>query len=55
MGKFTYADESVYEGGWVDDEKVGQGVYRWSDGSRLEGVWESGMPKQGILVERDGS
>ena len=31
-----YADESRYTGDWIDDQKMGQGVFIWSNGDRYE-------------------
>ena len=38
-----YADESVYEGEWYNDQHNGKGLLRLADGNRYEGSWENGM------------
>jgi hypothetical protein len=35
-GTCSYSDGSKYVGDWVDDQKVGQGVFTLPDGERYE-------------------
>ena len=37
----TYPNGDKYEGGWLNGEKQGYGVYLYSDGSRFEGDWKN--------------
>lgn len=34
LGKYTWKDESSYEGEWLDNKITGKGKYIWSDGRR---------------------
>ncbi len=35
-GTCLYTNGNKYKGDWVNDQKVGQGVFTWSDGDRYE-------------------
>ena len=34
-------DGSSYEGGWADDRREGQGIWKSSDGELYDGHWHS--------------
>jgi hypothetical protein len=42
FGKCTYENGDVYEGEFVNDEKVGTGTYHYSDGCVYTGEWRGG-------------
>ena len=43
-GKLTfYASGDVYEGGWVDDKRSGQGKYSYTSGACYEGEYKAGL------------
>jgi len=42
VGKYTWADGSVYRGDWVEGKRSGQGVYAWPNGSTYVGEWKDG-------------
>ena len=35
-GTKYFANGDIYIGDWVNDEKVGEGVFTWADGDRYE-------------------
>jgi len=37
QGKYTWADQSVYDGMWHDNKINGYGVYLWIDGRKYYG------------------
>ena len=44
-GTYTYSGRNqgdVYTGGWQNDLKHGQGIYRWNCGHVYEGGFENG-------------
>ena len=38
-GKFIWADGSVYEGDFLDNNLHGKGVYTWIDKKAYDGEW----------------
>jgi len=39
-GKITYTDYNItLEGTWINDEKVGKGIFTWPNGKQLEVNW----------------
>jgi hypothetical protein len=40
-GRYIYQDRSIYEGGLLDHDFHGQGVYQWATGEH-ENEWEEG-------------
>ncbi len=38
-----YADGSLYEGEWYNDQKNGQGLIKLSNSNRYEGMWRDDM------------
>ncbi len=38
-GVFTLKNGGRYEGGWVDDEMMGNGIYICKDSSTITGNW----------------
>ena len=54
-GKLVRADQTVYEGQWINDEQHGQGSEKWHDGV-FEGQYENGFRHgQGKFEMFDGS
>lgn len=54
-GVMSYPDGSVYEGGWVDGKRHGQGICTFADGSHYEGDFAEGeFHGHGQLVWSDG-
>jgi hypothetical protein len=55
MGKYYFADGSVYDGSWRDGMMSGRGIFTWPDGSVYEGEWkDSKRHGQGVLKASDG-
>ena len=55
FGKWTYTDNTTYEGNWVDTKKNGQGILTFPDGSTYEGEWANGfMNGKGTFTWSDG-
>lgn len=42
VGTFSWADNRVYKGDYVNDKKHGQGTFEWPDGRSYVGCWENG-------------
>ena len=42
QGKMTYADGSVYQGGWLNDKRHGRGICTFVDNSEYEGEFYQG-------------
>ena len=38
-----YADGSVYEGEWYNNQRCGKGILSLANGNRYEGMWERDM------------
>jgi len=54
-GKLFFADNSVYEGEFSDNEINGTGVYEWTDGKKYTGTWVNNkMSGKGKLQWKDG-
>jgi hypothetical protein len=52
--KFDY--DMGYTGGWEDDKKNGQGIYRWPNKQIYEGSWANNLRDgAGILTMPDGT
>uniref|UniRef100_A0A1I8FQ90 MORN repeat-containing protein 3 n=1 Tax=Macrostomum lignano TaxID=282301 RepID=A0A1I8FQ90_9PLAT len=43
-GRMYYADGSVYEGEWLNDQRCGQGMLRLPNENRYEGEWRDNGP-----------
>jgi hypothetical protein len=43
------ADESKYEGNYVEGKKHRKGIYTWADGSKYEGEWKDNQ-LDGIVI-----
>lgn len=48
-------EQGEYEGMWKRDVREGQGIMKWSDGSRFEGEWKDDMRKRGKMFMQDGN
>jgi len=56
FGKWTYTDNTTYEGEWVETQKHGQGVETWPNGYIYKGEFKnSAWSGQGILIFPDGA
>ena len=45
-GKFTYSDDSTYNGLWVENKKQGYGVAIESNGDKYAGYWLDDMKEE---------
>ena len=43
LKKKIYPDGEMYEGEFHNGEYNGKGVWHYSDGAKLEGIWEDGF------------
>lgn len=32
-------DEGIYDGNFLDGEKIGQGTFTWTNGNKYDGEW----------------
>nr|GEV49453.1 phosphatidylinositol 4-phosphate 5-kinase 8 [Tanacetum cinerariifolium] len=56
MGKYTWADGTVYDGNWEDGKMTGRGQISWSSGTSYEGDFCGGyLHGFGTLTNPDGS
>ena len=53
-GKTTMADNSMYEGTYVDNKKQGNGTYTWPDGKKYTGAWLKNEPHGNGILEVAG-
>ena len=62
-GRYTWPDGRLYEGGFVDDRKEGEGSLTWymiiwicrPDGKKFEGLWKAGKREgRGQLIHPGG-
>ncbi len=42
LGKYAYADGSIYIGEWLNDEKNGKGQYQYANGDIYKGEFKDG-------------
>lgn len=59
-GKFIYADESIYDGDWVNGERTGKGIFIWGkgkwEGDRYVGDFINGFRTgYGKYIKKDGT
>ena len=55
LGLYIWADESTYDGQWLDNKINGYGAYEWHDGRKYFGHWkENDMHGYGIYIYSDG-
>ena len=40
-GIYTWPDNSVFQGDWVENVITGFGKYQWNDGRVYEGYWDN--------------
>ena len=55
-GTWTYTDQTVYKGEWLNSKKHGKGTLTFPDGSKYIGEWfEDNMNGQGTFTLADGT
>jgi hypothetical protein len=43
-GRYTWPDDSYYDGMWQNDERDGMGLYRYPSGATYDGAWKKNQP-----------
>lgn len=55
LGRSTWPDGRVYEGGYAEDQKHGFGIFKWPHGEkRYEGFWRNGKQSGSGRTTMDG-
>lgn len=55
QGKFTSSSTgTTYTGNFIDDNFDGDGVMRWTDGTKYVGKWQNNIGMQGAMTYPDG-
>jgi len=55
MGKYTWPDGKIYDGGWVDGKQHGKARFTNTQGKSKTGMWENGERKEWLKSDKSAN